>query len=215
MVTYRFGGREYPMKTVPRCRVCMSPYRFEIEEAIVQGRTYRKIAELTNDLDEDQVLTARHVSEHYYNGHMPLELSDTRQIIEARAERVGKRVEDSLESLVDGVTLLETVVQKTFEKIASGEAQPKVRDGLAAVKMLSDLGAFDGGAVDQQAYVEAFMVYQEEAEKIMGPEAFRAFGEALDRNPTLRALAARYDGEQAEEVSAEQTSTSEEALSQE
>lgn len=195
VVTYRFGGREYPMKTVPRCLTCMSPYRFEIEKAIIQGRSYRKIEEMLGGYGEEFAISHRAIADHYYRDHMPLELSDTRQVVEERARSVGKSIEDSVESLVDGVTLMQTVVRKSFEEIASGRAVPDVKSGLQAAKLLSDLGEYDGHGVDQQAYVEAFMVYQEEAERIMGPEAFAAFGEALEQNETLKALAARYEGE--------------------
>lgn len=194
VVTYRFGGREYPMKTVARCLTCMSPYRFEIEEAIVAGRTYKRIAEMVAGYGEDFEIGSRAIADHYYNGHMPLDLANTRQIVESRAQQVGKRIEDETKTLVDGITLLHTVVEKTFERIARGEVEPGVREGLAAAKMLSDIGEYDTAGVEEQAYVEAFMVYQEEAEKIMGVEAFRQFGEALAANPVLQALIARHEG---------------------
>lgn len=197
VVTYRFGGREYPLKTVTRCATCMSPYRFEIEEAIVSGRVYKRIEEMVAGYGEEFRISSRGIADHYYNGHMPLDLTNTRSIIEDRAEKVGKRIEDESTSLVDGITLMETVVAKTFEAIVKGEVSPGVREGLAAAKMLADIGEYDTASADQQAYVEAFMVYQEEAEKIMGAEAFRAFGAALAANPVLNALLARYEGEEA------------------
>lgn len=194
MVSYRVGGREYPLKTVPRCHVCMSPHRFEIEEQIVAGRTYRKIHEAIADLDENAP-SIRNITDHYNNGHMPLEMSSTRQIVEARARAVGKRVEEGTEDLADGISLLQVVVQKTFEAIAAGKIEPGVRDGLRATKLLGDLGEYDGAGVDQQAFMEAFMVYHETAEDIMSPEDFHRFGELLESNPVLKALAARYDGQ--------------------
>lgn len=191
IVTYRIGGREYPVKTGRQCKVCQSPHRFEIEEEIVAGRTYAKIVD---HLPEGTDISPRNVKEHFNNGHMPLEVSATRQIVEARARRVGKRIEDSTESLIDGITLAEAVVQKTFEAIAKGELKPEVRDGLRAAKVLADLGIYDEGGVDQQAFIEAFMVYHEQAQAHMSPEQFEAFGQALDESPVLQALATRYEG---------------------
>lgn len=193
VVTYRVGGREYPMKTVPSCKVCKSPHRFEIEEQIVAGRTYQRIVDA---LPEDTDLNYRNVGDHYRSGHMPLEMAATRQIVEQRAHRVGKRIEDSQEALVDGVALMEVVVQKTFEEIARGALTPDLTDGLRAAKMLADLGEYDeGGGVDQNAVFEAFMVYHENAKSMMSPEQFEEFGRALDSSPVLKALAARFDGE--------------------
>lgn len=214
MVSYRVGGREYPLKTMPRCPVCMSVFRFDIEEEIVKGRTYARIHREVisrceaQGMDVSEAPPRISISNHYNNGHMPLEFSQQRQIVEDRARQVGKRVEEGLDQIVDGITLMETVVLKSFEAIAQGRIEPTVRDGLAASKLLAELGVYDGSDVDQQAYVNAFMAYHETAERIMSSEEFSRFGDALATNPVLKSLAARYEGEpdvvegQAEEVSA-------------
>lgn len=196
-ITYRIGGREYPMRVQRNCKVCMSPHRFDIEEMLVGGRTYRKIVE-SLPADDDHGLTYENVKNHYLNGHLPTEHSATRQIVEARAQRVGKAVEDSVEQLVDGVSLAQVVVQKTFEAIAANEIAPDMKDGLAAAKFLADLGEYDEGGTDMLAVSEAFMAYHDTAQEVMSPEQFAAFGAMLASNPVLKALAAKYDGEEVE-----------------
>lgn len=206
VVTYRFGGREYPLKTVLRCHTCMSPYRFEIEQNIVAGRTYKKISEMVAGYGEEHAISIRSITDHYHNGHMPLQLSETRAIVEARAKQVGRDIEEGIESLVDGVTLLNKVVMLTFESIANGEIMPGVRDGIRAAKMLVDLGEYDGANVDQQAFVAAFIEYHQTASQLMDDETFKKFGQMLEENPVLAALAARFDGEpQPEPVQGEVT----------
>lgn len=208
VITYRVGGREYPLKTVRNCRVCMSPYRFDIEDSLIQGRTYRKIIE---SLPEGHDLSTRNVEDHYRREHLPLEQSVTRQIVESRAQQVGKSIEQAAESLVDGISLAQVVVQKTFEAIANGEIAPDVKDGMAAAKFLADLGEYDEGGTDMLAVSEAFMVYHEQAQQVMDPEQFRQFGQLLSSNPVLKALAAKYEGEvvegEAEEVPNEEEAT--------
>lgn len=201
-ITYRIGGREYPLKTQRNCKVCMSPHRFDIEEALVGGRTYRKIVESLPD--DGHGLSSENVKNHYLNGHLPTEHSATRQIVEARAQRVGKAVEDSIEQLVDGVSLAQVVVQKTFEAIAANEILPDMKDGLAAAKFLADLGEYDEGGTDMAAVSEAFMAYHDTAQEVMTPEQFSAFGRMLSSHPVLKALAAKYDGEAASESAPEE-----------
>ncbi len=207
LITYKVGGREYPLRTVQRCHTCMDPQRFEIERQIVSGRTYRKIHEYIQGFYADDPdrngPSIRSMQDHFTNGHMPVESSSIREVVERRAQAVGKAIDQGTEELVDGITLMETVVMKAFARIAGGEEAPSVRDGLAAAKLLAELGAYDGGNVDQQAYVDAFMAYHETAEQIMDPAAFARFGEALATNPVLRALASRYDGEEVETVPGE------------
>jgi hypothetical protein len=195
VVSYRVGGREYAMKTNRQCKVCMSEYRFQIEEHLISGRVYKRIHE---SLPEDAEISVRNIKDHYNNGHMPLEQAAIRQIVETRAEKVGKRIEDSVDSLVDGMTLAEVVVQKTFDAIAAGEIRPDLKDGLTAAKFLAEMGEYDEGGSDMAAITEAFIVYHEQAEQVMSPEQFEAFGQALKTNPVLKALASRYDGEKVE-----------------
>jgi hypothetical protein len=194
VVSYRIGGREHPMVRNRRCKVCMSPYRFQIEENLVEGRTYGKII---THLPEDHELSTRNIKDHYLNGHMPMEVSATRQVVEAQARRVGKSIENHADSLVDGITLAHTVIQKTFESIAKGETIPTPRDGLRAMKVLSDLGEYDSaGGMDMDAMVEAFVIYMDNAEAHMTPEQFEDFHRALDTNPVLKALERRYQEQQ-------------------
>jgi hypothetical protein len=197
-VTYRVGGREYPLKTNRQCKVCMSPFRFDIEEALIGGRTYRKIVEALPEGEHE--LVPENVKNHYLNGHLPTAQSAHRQIIEARASRVGKAVDDSVEQLVDGVTLAQVVVQKSFEAIAEGRMAPDMKDALSAAKFLADLGEYDEGGTDMLAVSEAFMAYHDTAAELMTPEMFEAFGRMLASNPVLKALAAKYEGQEVEQA---------------
>lgn len=187
--TYRLGGTDVPLITDPRCKVCMSPHRFDAEEQIIVGTAYAKI----NDrLPEGATFTSDSLRRHYHN-HMSIEKSEMVGIVHRRAVRVGKRISDSEESLVDGISLMEVVVQKTFERIALGEITPTLKEGLAAAKALADLGEYDDEAMDQQAYAQAFSVFMDEASKLMGSEMFGAFGVNLERNAVLQALMAKYN----------------------
>lgn len=188
---YRMGGTMVPVISDPRCKVCNGPYRFDVDEYILVGTAFKKI----NDRLPEGVEYTTYCLRGHWKNHMSLEQSEAVGIVHRRAQRVGKRIEDAEESLVDGISLLETVVQRTFEKIAKGQIEPTLRDGLAAAQVLAQLGEYDDSELDQQAYVEAFSVYQDEARRIMGEDAFEAFGEALASNPVLAALTARYNGE--------------------
>lgn len=210
LVTYRVGGREYPMKHAPGCKVCQSPYRFEIEEGLVTGRAYKKILDSLHEDEQSDDLTVRNIRDHYYNGHLPLEQAGIRTIVETRAAELGKSIETEVDSLIDGITLARTVVQKTFEALADNTIQVELKDGLAAAKFLAEMGDYDEGGADMMAVTEAFMTYHEVAEEFMEPEQFAAFGKALATNPVLKALAAKYDGETVagEVLDAEQAASS-------
>jgi hypothetical protein len=191
MVMYRLAGREYPLRTVAQCKVCQSPHRYEVEQQIIAGRVWSQIERHLKTTDPEVDLTARNIKDHYQNNHLPLEQEVGRRIIERRAEQMGRSLDTGVDSMVDGVTAAELVVQKGVEALQRGELQVDVKDMLAAAKLLETFGADQDGP-DQAAYVEAFMVYHEVASQVMTGEQFERFGQALSRNQVLKTLVARY-----------------------
>ena len=195
LVMYRIGGRSYPLRSVPNCRVCRSPYRLEVENSIVAGRVYSAIAQ---SLPEDAGLTARHIGDHYRNGHLPIEVAESRRILEHRAQQRGKDIESGLDTLINGITVAEEIVKRGYEAIQRGDLVPDMKDVLSAAKLLETFGYGDEGGPDQEAIVEAFMIYHETAAKYMDPQTFARFGRDLSTNPILKALVAKYDNAEIE-----------------
>lgn len=192
IVTYRLGGRDYPLRSVATCKVCNSEARLDVERALAAGATYASIAAKT-----DGAVTAQNVRNHFVGGHMPMEVEALRRLLERRAEEVGRDIEAGVEDLVDHVALARTVVRKAFEGVASGELRVSASDGLAAARLLYQDG--DGEVEeDKAAWVEAFMIYQDTARAMMGAEMFDEFGRALARNPVLRALVERHRAREVE-----------------
>ncbi len=191
LIAYRLGGRDYPLRTVAQCKVCSSPHRFEIEKEIAAGRVYKNIVASLLLEDPDCDLTNKNLNDHYRNGHMPLEVEASRRILERRAEQRGLDVVAGVDSLVDGIALAETVVQKTYEAVQRGEIKPDLKDGLYAARMLETFAPVETGA-NAEIYAQAFMVYHEVAQMLMPAGQFEEFGRRLSANPTLKALVARY-----------------------
>jgi hypothetical protein len=196
---YRLGGVDYPLRTVAQCKVCQSPYRFEVEQEIAAGRTYKRIVDSLLVSDPEVDLSVDNLKAHYRNEHMPLQQAASRQILERRATARGLDVAGGVDVLVDGMALAETVVQKTYEAIVAGEIKPDLKDGLAAARIIETFAPSETGA-DANAYAQAFMVYHEVAQQVMTGGQFEEFGRLLTNNPTLKALMARYSEGNAEAV---------------
>jgi hypothetical protein len=188
MLSYRIGGHVYPRTARAGCAVCASPYRSDIEVAISSGQNYTGII---GGLPEGSQLEVRHLSTHFRAGHMPLRQSAMRKIIEDREVELGKAIEDGADSLADHVMLARVVVQRSFERIAKGELEPTVADGIAAAKILQTVGV-DDSDTDKAAYAEAFMIWMETAQQVMTEDQFLAFGASLNGNPVLQGLVSRY-----------------------
>lgn len=188
VVTYRLGGRDYPLRSVAGCKVCEHPQRFAVEQQVASGRTYAAIA---RQLDPEADLSAANIRAHWTNGHMPFQVESLRRIVETRAAEIGRDIEAGVEDTVDQVALARTVVHRTFERIAAGLVEPTVADGVAAARLLHLMGV-DDEHLDRDLWVEAFMVYHEIARRIMGDDQFTRFGRELAAHPVLRSLQARH-----------------------
>lgn len=196
VISYRLGGRNYPLKTVAGCSVCFSSWRYEIEQHLIQGHPYRSIVESLFAQDASFDIRVSEIRGHYSNGHMPLQEALTRKIVERRAQERGMHLEEATESLVDGLAVAEVVVKQGFEALARGELRPSMKDVLVAAKMLEDYGQA-GAGIDMDLMSEAFLIYHETAQRLMAPEVFAEFGRQLSENPVLQALISRADGEHA------------------
>ena len=78
----RVGGRSYPAKVVLQCKTCTSPYRTQIENALLKSYGY---AAIVKSLPEDANLNERNIMEHFQRGHLPLDESVRRVVIEEDA----------------------------------------------------------------------------------------------------------------------------------
>jgi hypothetical protein len=74
----RIGGREYPVRSSPRCFVCRSPHRLVIEEALLAGSSLKQIVAR---LPADCSLTQRSVRDHVKEGHLGLDELEDRSLV--------------------------------------------------------------------------------------------------------------------------------------
>lgn len=191
MVMTRINGKDYPLKSVPQCKTCQSPHRLYIEKAMLEGRTYRAIERELEGLEPGVMghPSSEGISHHYKEGHMPLPAAVQRRLIERRAEEIGLDMESKVESLVDKVTVAESIVQKGWELLANDAQAPTVAETLAAIKLLHDIEKQTEGSLDQEAWVGAVQVMMEVAREVMADDQWEYFGRKLSSHPVLHALA--------------------------
>jgi hypothetical protein len=202
MVQVKIGNRTYDAIHAPGCQTCQHPARMLIEEKILQNYSFRLIAQQLSDQQipgpNGQPMTLPKVSyqsiyNHFKNGHMPLEAATLRRLAEKRAQAIGSQYEEQAEQFVDHVVLSEAIIQRTYERMVSGEIEPDVRDGLAAAKMVHDVEASTQQGLTNEAWSEAMTVYFDEARQLMDEETWGRFTAALRVNPVLAAIERRLN----------------------
>lgn len=203
MVMVKVGKKTVPAKHVPNCKVCSSPHRRWIEAQLLKGYSYSKIAQGVATFPDDggHHPKSGSIGGHVKNGHLPLDTDTQRQMIEERAKRIGRSIEDDAYSLVDHVVVNDMILQRGFERMLAGEIEPDVKDLAAAIKARHAIEADLEQGFDIEAYQQALFTYLEIAQEFIPPEAFAEYGKALNENPILRAITAKQDSVEGEVVS--------------
>lgn len=190
VVMVEVQGRQYPMKTIAQCRTCMSPYRLEIEQAILEQHSYMSIANTLLDRQPGRLPNPGHQSIrfHVVNGHMPIGPTAERALVEKRAEQIGRSIEDYASGLADYATVNEIIIQRGMERIARGELQPSMSELLTAIRVQHTIEATSSEGLDSAAWQEALVAYLEVAQNFIPPDRMQAYGQALANHPVLRAM---------------------------
>jgi hypothetical protein len=188
MVMVQVAGRAYPLRTEGTCGVCQSPYRFEIERALVLGESYGDIVESMasrNPLPPGRTTLKNHVN----NMHMPLPQTTQRRLIEKRAADLGKDIEEGTENLLNYTSVNETIIKKGFERLQDGDIKPSMGDLLKALALQAQIETSQpSGSLDTEAWQAALMEYFNIARRTMPPELWAEFTRELARSPLLKAL---------------------------
>lgn len=108
-------------------------------------------------LPVDTDLNARNVADHIRNAHLPITDPAVIAYQERIAARDGATAESAVAAVANYLKLARLVVGQVSQRMTDGDAIPSVRDGLAAVRLLSE---FDRPpAIDPEGVMLGFFEY--------------------------------------------------------
>lgn len=186
---YRLGGRMYPMRTVPQCKVCQSHYRVEIERLLLRTYGYTAIWKSLPP-QAQEALNVRNIADHA-KSHLPVEESIRNAAVTARAKEIGLDIEASEQALVDHISFAKVGIQQVYEGMRDGTLVPDVKDGIAFANLLLKVEEVAGGGVDNEAMSQGFMAYLMAMNAVCTPEQMRQIGQRLQANPVMKSLWSR------------------------
>lgn len=192
---HRVGGREYPQVRVNTCKTCTSPYRTQIENALLKSYGYTAIV---RSLPEDAALSTRNIAEHMRRGHLPLDESVRRVMIEEDARERGLDIEGYESTLANHVTFAKLGLQKVLQKMMDGDLEPDLDHGIAFANLLTKVEDKAGDDFDTQALTQGFVVYMEAMMAICTPEQVQQITNRIATNPVMRGLLSRSQTVQGE-----------------
>lgn len=176
LASITIGGESFPYKVEPRCRVCSSPRRLEIEHALVKGLTYERIAET---FGEPEDINARGVLAHVRRGHVPVNAPAVRAVARARSQELGEAITPLIQGAAVTLSFAHSVIDRVRVRLESGEIEPNVRDGLAAARLIVECEA-GSGPVDAAEWQSELMAVFETVRDIMSPAQFEEMGDRLN-----------------------------------
>ncbi len=188
--TATVDGRVVPLKSIQNCLTCQSPYRAEVERALASGRSYKGVI---GDLPPDAGLNERNLKEHFARQHVPLASEGLRRHRERDAEERGEAIQAGAETVADHLTFAKRLLGQVERRLAAGEIEPGVRDGLAAASLLARVEEQAQGSLTETDWLYAFSRIMEITQEVVDRETFREIGDRLRADPELRQLAARAE----------------------
>jgi hypothetical protein len=150
------GGTARPMMIVePRCKVCGSEHRLQIDEMLRSGRAQREVLGHWNGVLGVEYFTPNnlsvHARKHLYGNDLDeyvRKLARTRKLVEAPT---------AFESLVTPEAALRTVLQAGLDLVAAGATVPEPGDVIRAAKELDRMQR------EGQSTTEAEMMHETRA----------------------------------------------------
>jgi hypothetical protein len=166
LVSFEVAGESYPWVTESRCRLCNSDRRLEVERLICQGRSYKAII---TDLDLEGVLTDRNLREHMINRHLPVQAAAARHVAREQGEIVAEVIQPMIQGVAAHLSFAHSVVDRVRARMESGDAEPTLRDGIAAARFIAEVESVTGPN-DLAEWKHAYMALLEDITEIVTTE---------------------------------------------
>lgn len=132
-----------PEISVPQCHVCQSPHREWIENAIIQGAAYARIAGKLEE--EGEVIDRRSIAGHYTKGHMNLQREAIRAELEEEAKLLQQNVDEGALGARTDRGMLRVLVTKGFDDVIKGVSSVEPKDMVQIIKLLNELNNVASG----------------------------------------------------------------------
>lgn len=144
--------------TEPRCKVCQSPYRDDIDRAILQAQSYSSIANHYMQLGVVDTDLRKSIANHAQK-HMTMEQAAVREMVEEHAKKMYNDIEVAKGFLLTEEAILETGLAKFWEMMLSGEMQWAPKDAILFLERADKLKErmVDKKGKEQQEVFELFM----------------------------------------------------------
>ena len=180
------GDMTLPRPDIGQCHCCRSPERDRLDEMLLTGRSPWAVEQELSGSG----LTSRNIREHWSRGHVPIpwKAASDRAKVEAPPS-LAAAVTAIVQPLSAHLGLASSIVSDVSRRVASGDLQPTVRDGLAAADLLAraEEASPTTTAEEWQAVI---IIMIDSLREAMSYEQWMEFTTRLSKDPRLKAILA-------------------------
>jgi hypothetical protein len=170
-----------------KCKVCQSPHRREIDNALAMGMSQTAVRNYFNVAYGHEFFTSMNISTHARK-HMTLRDAANAAIYEENARRAGLDTDRVAGYIRTQRANLERIVNETMDAMGAGITQPEIKDALAAIQILEKMNEANHDL--QIAEIEKqFRTFLDAVKEICPEDMWGTIFETYERNMgTARAV---------------------------
>ena len=184
------NGVELPLPTVAQCYTCNHEQSRSINSALLSGVSPRIVWE---SLGDSPNISQRNIADHKRAGHHKINASIVIQLMDQRAAKENMSIDEYEHVVKKELFSLEMVVDKFRARLVEPDFVPDMKEGMAAIKLLSELTSADRveGFGPQEMFValSSFLGHVRTVLNRYAPtqveEAMLTLGRLLDKDPIL------------------------------
>lgn len=163
----------------PKCKVCSSPHRREIDMMLATGWSNVAVMNHFNQIAGEGFFNKHNIGRHK-SRHLSTRDAAVRRIIEERARQFGVDVDNVEGFIVTKAAVLDTIIQSGMEGIHRGDTFVEPKDVLTAVQQLDKFESeWKETAIDE--IMSEFKAFTEAVKEIVGEEQYEAIFTAFER----------------------------------
>lgn len=185
-------GRKYTMIFEPKCKICAGGTALQevVHHLASQGMSYPVILKTITQRYKDSIilsddpLTTATIRKHLLE-HAPLRDAARREILDRRAEKMGREFVERVGSIVTPVAVAETVMQIGYEALVDYDGPIEIKEVLAAAKMVADFNKEDDASGEIARLQQQVTLLIDAVRKNVSQEQMQAIADYINNNRTL------------------------------
>jgi len=166
-----------------RCHVCVSPYRDFIEEALVRGHSYERIARQVPVDENNKKIDRRSIANHLKN-HMDLQRMAIVEELQIEARAASQNIEEGSQGAKTDRGFLKTAIAKGFDDIIKGVSTVEPKDMIQMIKLLNELNSSASNTRAEETEVQ-LRIFVRAVQEVCDKETLEAI---VDKAHALREM---------------------------